>query len=105
MDVYCASCGEPWDFYYLRHDLIEETEIHEGFKADFDGKLFPVLRKKLAKDKWEFGNLICDVRHCPSCKENDKPKLEIVEMRNALDMVMGDDLDGFVSELNELESF
>jgi hypothetical protein len=27
MDVYCSTCGEPWDVYHLRHDAIFETDL------------------------------------------------------------------------------
>jgi hypothetical protein len=26
MDIKCASCGEPWDTYHLRHDEVHETD-------------------------------------------------------------------------------
>ena len=36
MDVICAQCGEPWDYYGIEHgDFEEEEDIEPFFRGDF----------------------------------------------------------------------
>lgn len=56
MDVHCATCGEPWDTYQLRHDEVHETPaghdlmIHRLNMEDWDEEMckFAGLSKKAA---------------------------------------------------------
>jgi hypothetical protein len=78
MNIICVNCGEPWD---MDHVLHEEPELFE--------------RK---------GGII---KHCPCCpKDGSEPKLDF-EQKAKLDIIetlgemLGDDIDGFASELND----
>jgi hypothetical protein len=79
MDLICVSCGEPWEMDYVLHDEPNEFKRKGG-----------VITK------------------CPCCpKDGSKPvldneskaKLEIIE---SLGDVLGDDVDGFAAELEDL---
>ena len=78
MDVLCERCGEPWDTDYVRHDMTQ----HE-------------------QDKFWAGN------GCPCCHEDETPaltgrKLEATIAQKAMHDVLGDDLDGLASTMEDL---
>lgn len=86
MDVYCLSCGEPWDTYHLRHDLTPEEIQEEG---------------------WEFGRNRLVVKRCGCCppkseslKGPDPEKLALVD---TVAQLSGDDLDGMAADLEDLD--
>ena len=101
-DVYCAKCREPWEAYYLRHDLPKEA----GFvRSELTGE----LREALAKDGWRFGDNILCIRQCPGChdlklegEERDE-WADRVALQEAAASVLGDDLDGFQAEMEDYE--
>ncbi len=83
MDVKCCKCGEPWDQYYLRHELSDEEKD--------DGT-------------WEFGDNVLHVKQCPCCDAySDSPLHDAIQERNRnasmamLSDMLGDDLDGLAS--------
>lgn len=78
MDLICVNCGEPWDMDHVLHEEPESFERKGGV-----------------------------IKHCPCCPndgsapelDTDKQaKLEIIE---TLGEIMGDDVDGFASELED----
>ena len=86
MDVHCCKCGEPWDQYYLRHELDGETP------------------EMLADDGWQFGHNRLVVMHCPSCPKDGSglPNAgERAAVVNELAQVLGDDLDGLAATLED----
>jgi len=79
MDIYCQVCGEPWDYYGARHG----------------GDL----------DKTEYLALI-DGTGCPSCNGGASPPEETpfrAELTSALLSILGDDHDGVLAMLEDME--
>jgi hypothetical protein len=79
MDLVCTTCGEPWDLDYVLHDE------PEGFE-----------RKGAA------------IVGCPVCKERQHGKDLDPEVRERLSaarelgQLLGDDVDGYAAELEDL---
>lgn len=72
MDVRCAVCGEPWDIYYINHEMEEDDWDKEDF---YNGK------------------------GCPCCKGNpgENYDSEYAEKFLIARELLGDDTDGFAS--------
>ena len=105
MDVTCAKCQEPWDNHHLRYDEIWETNLTEEVKKNWDGKLTPEIKQAFERNGWRFvGGSIYAIAQCPVCK--DQPTTSDgqhrVDIRAALAEVLGDDVDGLITELNDL---
>lgn len=79
MDIYCSRCGEPWDIDTVFHESPEEFERHESL-----------------------------ITRCPSCPEDPRQISARAKKRRpflqVLADVMGDDIDGFASECENLEN-
>ncbi len=77
MDLICTSCGEPWDLDYVLH---EEPEAFE--------------RKGSA------------IVSCPCCPEQKgkvtKAQKEKLEAARELGELLGDDVDGYAAQLEDL---
>ena len=77
MDMICTNCGEPWDVAYV---------LHEAPGA--------------------FSRTHSRIDRCPACPATGRPALT-PEERERLDLIAhladmcGDDIDGFVSELDD----
>jgi hypothetical protein len=85
MDIICRNCGEPWENETL-HEVAEElgksyTDIANAFSS--------VGCKALASDGYGA------MEHC---QPDDK-----AEMRGVLADLLGDDLDGYSSTLEDME--
>jgi hypothetical protein len=121
-DVYCHNCGEPWDSYGLRHEIIWETDLPERNKDRFNGQL-PITANARTRQAfrdlgWEFGRSVLNVKSCPCCKANlaeqadDQPeeigilRAKIMEDRrlfaDVIEDVLGDDLDAVQTEMEDL---
>ena len=88
MDVHCCNCGEPWDQYYLRHDLAD------------------VPRKLLIAEGWKFGSSRLVVLHCPCCPRNGSRLLDADQraaITQELAALLGDDEDGLASTLVDFD--
>ncbi len=77
MDMICTNCGEPWDVEHVLHDAPHAfTRTHSR------------------------------IDRCPACPATGRPALTPQE-RQRLDLIAhladmcGDDIDGFVSELED----
>ena len=81
MDSYCTVCGEPWDVNYLLHDVTDPQA--EGFT---------------------FGRHRLVVLACPCCKKKPRTKSrrQFRDCVNVLAEVLGDDVDGFAAEMEDL---
>lgn len=55
MDVSCCNCGEPWDQYFLRHELEDQAKEDPA---------------SLTADGWRFGTSRLVVLHCPCCPQD-----------------------------------
>jgi len=77
MDIYCDQCEEPYEAYYVQH------EMNDDERRDFlNGK------------------------HCPSCKDKpkeNKPKSLKLQVQSIAMELMGDDLDGVSSTMEDFE--
>ena len=110
MDVKCTKCSEPWDWYHIRHDALYETSITEIEAKNWDGKLTPRIRDFFAEEGWEFGSSPYVIFRCPCCKNTvlkDRVEankaFERAELSQAIADVLGDDEDGIISELADLD--
>jgi hypothetical protein len=84
MDIYCGICGEPWNVDSL-HDAVNEGRARDRKDA-----------------RWKF-----ELRGCGmwGVKCADKPDTPRAMASAALMEVMGDDLDGVASMLEDAEHF
>ena len=105
MDVYCARCGEPWELDYVLHELPKETDL--AGKHNTNGRPDNALRAELGAEGWKFGQSLAHVTHCPACKYHRDEDIDNTraEAYSALADVLGDDLDGFAAEMEDLESW
>lgn len=103
MDVHCNRCREPWDVYHLRHDAIWDAVDDIGEKAceSFNGKLTPKIRKAMQDQGWEFGSTTMNVKRCPCCEEGDTLDADRSALADAAEDVLGDDIDGIASTLED----
>jgi len=88
MDVHCCNCGEPWDQYFLRHELAEEA------------------LETLAPQGWEFGPNRLVVLRCPACSEHGSALPDTdqrKEIVRELASLLGDDEDGLASTLEDFD--
>ena len=86
MDVHCCHCGEPWDQYFLRHELIAESD------------------DDLSGEGWKFGQNRLVVLHCPACPKDGRglPDAdERAEIVSELAALLGDDEDGLAATLED----
>jgi len=87
MDVYCATCREPWDSYYLRHELGESGTA-------------------LREEGWRFGASRLAVLHCPACRSADTEIKRGAQTRRrnlaAVADLCGDDEDALEAMLDDM---
>jgi len=77
MDINCANCGEPWEYYHLQHDMPYDADLDYDFLKSKIGKMpvlkIPGMRKALKTAGWLFaGNSVAAVLRCPCCKSNKR---------------------------------
>jgi hypothetical protein len=85
MDVHCCNCGEPWDQYYLRHELPKSAE-------------------EIEDEGWQFGRNRLVVLHCPCCPKDGSglPNAsERAAITKELAELLGEDVDGLASTLED----
>ena len=121
MDVFCATCQEPWDHHHLLHDLPDEVWdgdddsssdlLRKKFAASTKTTIPPMLREDLKEHGWVFGRTIVCILECGCCASNagegeDKEKVqERKDLRLEAEALMGDDLDGLISTLTTVDRF
>lgn len=113
MDMKCRKCAEPWDWWYIRDEVLNDERLYQkikingGFIKDNPNEAAEVLEVKSSKDaNWQFvpGPYI---RQCPCCinkklrPEEQNPNSDVYA---ALQEVLGDDVDGFMAEIEDFES-
>ncbi len=111
MDIYCTTCGEPWDMDTL-HDVIDERmragdlpttkfpgvlhgEEYKAYRAIYDSN-YEIVRS----DFYRNGCKAMDGYGSSWCEP--KPSLRTDAMSMFID-VMGDDLDGIASMMEDAE--
>ncbi|MBI5934732.1 MAG: hypothetical protein HY867_13585 [Chloroflexi bacterium] len=86
MDVHCCNCGEPWDQYFLRHELADETP------------------ESLTAERWKFGRNRLVVLHCPACPKDGDHLPDAQDRAAAVEEIarlLGDDEDGLAGTLED----
>ena len=77
MDLYCQRCGEPWDFHGVQH-----------------GDMTPEERDRFLRGE-----------DCPACHGKTVEKRPFrAELASALSDMLGDDVDGLASEMEDAEA-
>ena len=118
MDIKCATCQEPWEDYHMIHD--EPWEVWDGVEGssshllvkkflESDRSTIPkMLRDDLAEKGWKFGRSIVTILRCPCCGDAGDVGGD-VELRKGLRLaaedLMGDDVDGLISTLEDIDRF
>jgi len=114
-DVTCPTCGEPWEAYYLQHDLIWEvvdeplarlwkTLKSEGKNPLKDPEFGPQFREGLEEDGWKLcGDSLLSFVTCSCCPEGAKPDKDKAAVRQELAYLLGDDEDGLQSMMEDFE--
>lgn len=110
MDISCPSCAELWDTDYLCHDAIYDTDLYNTAEAlcdAFHGKLNEVYRFALEQTGWKFAGVhvhmfVC----CPCCPDKSLPHDSSlrIETRKLLADLMGDDINGFITFSEAIDS-
>jgi len=75
LDLYCQRCGEPWEHYYVHHEMtsIEREQFLQG-------------------------------ESCPSCRGKEVKRQPLrAQIASALAEVLGDDTDGLAAEMEDAE--
>lgn len=114
MDMLCNKCSEPWSWFYLRDDVLrdqtlyEKMEKHGGYVQDSNGtsqpceveNKHPNLHPVLAN--WQFAPGPY-VEQCPACygKIVDIKQSENAKIRADLAHLYGDDIDGFMADMED----
>lgn len=102
MDMNCRKCGEPWDWFFIRDDVLGDEEDFQ--KMGKEGGVFDDGMGVKPGPQWQFspGPYIIQ---CPACfgkvihrSEEDKERQAIA---NAISDVLGDDIDGFMAEMED----
>ena len=106
MDVHCTTCGEPWDVYHLWQDAVFETgltaEEAEAWRhLPRAEKLTDRFRQEFRAVGWEFGQGVINVTRCLVCPKDDKPNLERVQTKAALEELLGDDEDALAATFED----
>jgi hypothetical protein len=106
MDVHCSTCGEPWDTYHLRHDLIFETELGAGEAESWCSlpsaeKLSVRYRNKLQEAGWDFGSTMINVIRCPCCPKGAIGNPDRIQTKSALEKLLGEDEDGLAATFED----
>jgi len=121
MDIKCATCQEPWDHHHLLHDMPQEIwdgvedsssqMLIDHFEKSDKTKIPPLLRQDLEDLGWKFGRTVICVLECGCCASNagegEDPEEVAVRknLRLELEEMLGDDLDGIISEMETVDRF
>ena len=106
MDVYCTTCGEPWDHYHLKSHVVHETDlsaidIERWKKLPVNDRLLPHYRAKFKAVGYEFSKTMMHVIRCPGCPKNAQPDPDRLRTKQLFEDIYGDDYDGIVITFNE----
>jgi hypothetical protein len=107
MDLYCQRCGEAWDFWSVKPDY-DDGDFTPVEAADFkEGKSCPACK---GRDMCTLQISCQDCEHgaensqgCFSCTQNRFKKPFRAEIASVLSDILGDDVDGLASEMEDAE--
>lgn len=126
MDIYCRICGEPWDMDTLHdeikdrvtvgafqplpdHDNYRAGEQYNKYRAAYD-RCYDIVRSDFYSQgcgaMWAFSGRLAGEK--PSwCVRKDRTssKMTTTDAMSALIEVMGDDLDGIASMMEDAHTF
>lgn len=110
MNMLCNKCSEPWDWFYIRDDILKDQPLYDimkqngGYVAETDfgeyiqteGKLYP----SQPNTTWQFspGPTIAQ---CPACIGKDVEPDDNALIRAELAGLYGDDIDGFMADMED----
>ena len=119
-DIYCNKCSEPWDWFYIRDDVLGNEALYQkmkrqggyiqdtphtgnGFDSSFDEPVevedkYPTLHPKEAN--WQFGPGPV-VEQCPCCYGKIVDQSDDAKIRAELAHLYGDDIDGFIADMED----
>ena len=98
MDVHCSTCAEPWSVHHLWHDAVWDTGRSEEETRRWEAlpqvqKLNPPWREAFASSGFVFGRTMVNVVRCPCCPKEARPDPGKLEMKAAIEDLLGDDQD------------
>ncbi|MHC4752304.1 MAG: hypothetical protein ACYTFW_20820 [Planctomycetota bacterium] len=102
-DIICPNCKEPWEWWFLKEDLIWETKLDEHVCENWDGTLTDEIRAIFKELGWEFGENISHIIRCEACPQGKTKVTLRSELAAAMSDLLGDDIDGFISEMEDAE--
>ena len=98
MDIRCPVCGEPWEFDCIH----EEVEVRHPSRPWDTGEKY----SQVAYDVY-YKPVLEDFRMtgCEALGEshNTSPNKDVAQLTSMLFDIMGDDVDGIMSELDDAE--
>src|SRR5262249_808044 len=102
MDVRCSTCNEPWDVDHLWHKAIFETDLTAEEAVSWqelprEQKLNERYRQKFSDAGWKFGKSVINVIRCPCCRSDAQADPEKVDLKAALEDMLGEDEDGLAA--------
>ena len=102
-DVYCTNCGEPWDWWFLRDELVYETSLDEDVIENWDMKLTDQIRADFKEIGWVFGENLAHIIRCESCPEGETKQTLRTQLQSVMVDLLGDDIDGIIAEMEDAE--
>jgi len=132
MDMYCRKCREPWDWFYIRDEVLEDQQLYEkmeksgGYVAEDEWENYdPQARAMRSLTKSRSAKIMTDkeaqeisswqfspgphILQCPACigekvELTDKQK-ERSSIESAMADILGDDIDGMMAEMEDFDAF
>lgn len=96
MDMKCMTCGEPWDWFYIRDEVLFVEKDYQTAKTQ--GLVF----EDSTGGMWRFSPGPY-VEECPACFGKEIEPDENAICRAAIATVLGDDIDAFLVECEDMD--
>ena len=106
MDLYCKRCGEPWELYFVEHEmeLLEKSRFHAGTDGPSCKGMQPCHRYMACHDCPDRDPVLTETARCGIGLSKKLAKRPFrVQIAAALHDVLGDDLDGLAAEMEDAE--
>lgn len=112
MDMKCTKCLNPWNWWYIRDDVLKDEPLFQkmkkvgGYVRDYPTTGQETTETAAHDDtaKWQFrpGPVVAQ---CPNCIHKDVKLTEAQELQSmaqsALADILGDDIDGLMAEMED----